>query len=59
MESLKKVINVDCAFGGMIYAIVDVDSHPEILPKIEPCNGKALANLGEEIKVHKYSFMHA
>ena len=51
MQSLNKSVSVDCAFGGMIYAIVDVDRNSS-LPQIQPQNGKALAKLGEEIKVH-------
>ena len=53
MPSLNKSLSVDCAFGGMIYAIVDVDRNPGI-PPIQPQNGKALAKLGEEIKVDLY-----
>ena len=47
---MNKSVSVDCAFGGMIYAIVDIDRNPG-LPQIQPQNGKALAKLGEEIKV--------
>ena len=49
MNSLKKTVVVDCAFGGMIYAIVDIEAHP-FLPEIAPRNGKILAQIGEEIK---------
>ena len=52
MESLKDYITVDCAFGGMWYAIVNVDTNWTVgIPKLDPNNGKNLANLGEEIKV--------
>lgn len=46
---MKDSISVDVAFGGMIYAIVDIDSHPS-LPLIAPENGKLLAQIGQEIK---------
>ena len=49
MDSLQDYVNVDCAFGGMWYAIVDIDLNIG-LPKIEPENGRKLAKLGEEIK---------
>ena len=52
MESLKDYITVDCAFGGMWYAIVNIDTNWTVgIPKLDPNNGKHLANLGEEIKV--------
>ena len=52
MESLKDYITVDCAFGGMWYAIVNIDTNWTVgIPKLDPNNGKLLANLGEEIKV--------
>lgn len=52
MESLKDYITVDCAFGGMWYAIVNIDTNWTVgIPKLDPNNGKSLANLGEEIKV--------
>ena len=46
---LDQSISVDCAFSGMIYAIIDVDKH-KVLPHIDAKNGKVLAQLGEEIK---------
>ena len=53
MESLKDYVTVDCAFGGMWYAIVNVDTNWKVgIPKLDPNNGKKLANLGEEIKVN-------
>ena len=57
VPSLNKSISVDCAFGGMIYAIVDIDRNSG-LPPIQPQNGKTLAKLGEEIKVdlHQLNF---
>ena len=45
-------MNVDVAFGGMWYAIVDVSSIPglEIVPK----QGRKLAEIGEMIKASAY-----
>ena len=52
MKSIDKEIYVDCAFGGMWYAIVNIDeTNIGLLPKLEPQNGKQLAKIGEEIKV--------
>lgn len=52
MKSIDKEISVDCAFGGMWYAIVNIDeTNIGLLPKLEPQNGKQLAKIGEEIKV--------
>ena len=52
MKSIGKEISVDCAFGGMWYAIVNIDeTNIGLLPKLEPQNGKQLAKIGEEIKV--------
>lgn len=52
MEGLDKPVSVDCAFGGMWYAIVDAD---ELGLKIEPSQGGAIAKLGERIKVILHS----
>ena len=49
VESLNDYINVDCAFGGMWYVIVQVEGHK--LPQITRENGAQLAKIGEEIKV--------
>ena len=40
---------MDCAFGGMWYVIVHVESSHKI-PEISRENGAQLAKLGEEIK---------
>ena len=57
MESLKDYITVDCAFGGMWYAIVNIDTNWNVgIPKLDPNNGKFLANLGEEIKVGNFEY---
>ena len=51
VKSLNREIAVDCAFGGMWYAIVDIETNNIGLPKLVPQNGNRLAKLGEEIKV--------
>ena len=57
MDSLKDYITVDCAFGGMWYAIVNIDTNWTVgIPKLDPNNGKSLANLGEEIKVGNFEY---
>ena len=57
MDSLKDYITVDCAFGGMWYAIVNIDTNWTVgIPKLDPNNGKCLANLGEEIKVGNFEY---
>ena len=48
VEGLELPVSVDCAFGGMWYAIVDAD---ELGLKIEPSQGGTIAKLGERIKV--------
>ena len=48
VEGLEAPVRVDCAFGGMWYAIVDAD---QLGLKIEPSQGGKIAKLGEKIKV--------
>jgi proline racemase len=45
---LSKPVSVDCAFGGMWYAIVDADL---LAIDIEASKGGEIAKLGEKIKV--------
>ena len=48
VDGLAQPVSVDCAFGGMWYAIVDADG---LGLKIEPSQGGKIAKLGEKIKV--------
>jgi proline racemase len=48
VEGLSKPVSVDCAFGGMWYAIVDADL---LAIDIEASKGGEIAKLGEKIKV--------
>ena len=47
MPGLAKPVTVDCAFGGMWYAIVNADS---LGLDIKASHGRAISKLGEEIK---------
>ena len=47
VPGLAKPVTVDCAFGGMWYAIVDADS---LGLDIKASQGRAISKLGEEIK---------
>jgi proline racemase len=48
VEGLADPVSVDCAFGGMWYAIVDADA---LGLQIVPEMGGKIAKLGERIKV--------
>ena len=48
VEGLSKPVSVDCAFGGMWYAIVDADL---LEIDIVATKGGEIAKLGEKIKV--------
>ncbi len=48
VDGLAQPVSVDCAFGGMWYAIVDADG---LGLQIEPSQGGKIAKLGEKIKV--------
>ena len=54
VPGLEKPVNVDVAFGGMWYAIVDVSSIPGL--EIVPEQGKKLAEIGEMIKASMYVY---
>ena len=45
MPGLAKPVTVDCAFGGMWYAIVNADS---LGLDIKASHGRAISKLGEE-----------
>ena len=47
VAGLEDPVTVDCAFGGMWYAIVDADS---LGLDIKASEGRAISKLGEEIK---------
>ncbi len=56
VEGLTEPVKVDCAFGGMWYAIVDADL---IGLDIAASQGGKIAQLGEKIKLSFDSFFRS